>query len=433
MRVHIVGAGPTGMSIAWETLNTTNHEIIIYDRKKSAGGSWWEPSLKERDLHAHRIVFDNAFVNTDNLFKEMGIQWDDFFEKVDSKLYSILFKYLKSKDYITLLSLSFRVLTQPSKYKSITLKDALGDLSETGKKLIQAFPLVMDGVTWDKMSAYEFVKSFDHVAISKQYTQKVSGKVMCDAMQKALEERGVKFVFKTELESVEYGKDQYLAKLSNGDILNDGILVMCIDNNKAIDLIGDNWGKDARDKIKESAYECINILLDYDQEIQLNKPDIEYIMETEYNIQPVVLSDKKTVSCVMCNLTEEILSTEPETLKVRVLSQLDLPKPKNIRIAWGSSWKDGKWVFEQSSGVLGLKGQIPFYGECSKVALCGMMSERNTPFASLESAVEVGRSFCHKEYGSRKPKQLLLTSHILFILIVLVLVLIYIRLNVVFS
>ena len=303
MRVHIVGAGPTGMSVAWETLNTTNHEIIIYDRKKSAGGSWWEPSLKERDLHAHRIVFDNAFVNTDSLFKEMGIQWDDFFEKVDSKLYSILFKYLKSKDYITLLSLSFRVLTQPSKYKSITLKDALGDLSETGKKLIQAFPLVMDGVTWDKMSAYEFVKSFDHVAISKQYTQKVSGKVMCDAMQKALEERGVKFVFKTELESVEYGKDQYLAKLSNGDILNDGILVMCIDNNKAIDLIGDNWGKDARDKIKESAYECINILLDYDQEIQLNKPDIEYIMETEYNIQPVVLSDKKTVSCVMCNLT----------------------------------------------------------------------------------------------------------------------------------
>ena len=178
MRVHIVGAGPTGMSVAWETLNMTNHEIIIYDRKKSAGGSWWEPSLKERDLHAHRIVFDNAFVNTDSLFKEMSIHWDDFFEKVDSKLYSILFKYLKSKDYITLLSLSFRVLTQPSKYKSITLKDALGELSETGKKLIQAFPLVMDGVTWDKMSAYEFVKSFDHVATSKQYTQKVSGKVM---------------------------------------------------------------------------------------------------------------------------------------------------------------------------------------------------------------------------------------------------------------
>jgi protoporphyrinogen oxidase len=75
MKVHIIGAGPTGMSLAWEILRSGDYDITIYDRKTSAGGSWWEPEEGPRDLHAHRIVFDKAFVNTQSLFKEMGINW----------------------------------------------------------------------------------------------------------------------------------------------------------------------------------------------------------------------------------------------------------------------------------------------------------------------------------------------------------------------
>jgi hypothetical protein len=427
MRVHIVGAGPTGMSVAWEVLRSTEHEVILYDRKKSGGGSWWEPSLKQRDLHAHRIVFDNAFVNTDSLFKEMGIHWDDIFEKHDTKVYGTVFKNLKPRDYLTLTSLAIRVLAQPNKYKSIPLENALGELSDSGEKLLRALPLIMDGVTWDTMSAYEFVKSFDHVGTSNQCVQKVSGKVMCDAMQKALVDKGAKFVFETELENVQYGTNEYVAKLSDGNLLNDGLLVLCIDNSKALKLIGDNWGEDAMKKISPSTYGCINILLDYENEICLDKTDLEYAMETEFNIQPVVLSDGKTVSCVICNLTDEILATDPDTLKAKVLEQIDLPKPKDIRIAWGSNWKDGKWSFEQSSGVLSLHGQVPFYGECSKVALCGMMSERNTPYSSIEAAIEVGRSFCHKTFKTRKPLQPFLVTYFLFILIVLTLIIIYTR------
>ena len=64
MKIHIVGAGPTGMSIAWELKKFTDHEVVVYDKKLSAGGSWWEPSVDTRDMHAHRIVFDRAFINT---------------------------------------------------------------------------------------------------------------------------------------------------------------------------------------------------------------------------------------------------------------------------------------------------------------------------------------------------------------------------------
>jgi len=427
MRVHVIGAGPTGMSVAWEILRSTDHEVIIYDRKESAGGSWWEPKGPKRDLHAHRIVFDNAFVNTNSLFEEMGIEWDDMFQPADTRVYTTTFKYLKFKDYLTLASLAVRVLAQPDNYKGVSLKNALGDLSDSGKKLLKALPLIMDGVDWETMSAFEFVKSFDHVGMSKQYVQKVSGKVMSDKMQKALVEKGATFMFGRDLEKVHYEKDGYEATFRNKTKIKDGLLVLCIDNSKALQLVGENWGKNTLKKIGPSTYGCINVLLDYDEPIRLPKTDLEYTMETEFSLQPVVLSDNKTISCVICNLTDEVLSTVPETLKSEVIKQLGVPKPTSIRIAWGSYWKDGKWSFEQSSGVLSLHGQVPFYGESSKVALCGMMSERKTPYSSIEAAIEVGRSFCHETFETRKPLQPVLITHVLFILIVLFLIILYTR------
>jgi hypothetical protein len=425
MRVHVIGAGPTGMSVAWEILRSTDHEVIIYDRKESAGGSWWEPKGPKRDLHAHRIVFDNAFVNTNSLFEEMGIEWDDMFQPADTRVYTTTFKYLKFKDYLTLTSLAVRVLAQPDNYKGVSLKNALGDLSDSGEKLLKALPLIMDGVDWETMSAFEFVKSFDHVGMSKQYVQKVSGKVMSDKMQNALVEKGATFMFGRDLEKVHYEKDGYEASFTNKTKIKDGLLVLCIDNSKALQLVGENWGKDTLKKIGPSTYGCINVLLDYDEPIRLPKTDLEYAMETEFSLQPVVLSDNKTISCVICNLTDEVLSTDPETIKSEVIKQLGVPKPTSIRIAWGSYWKDGKWSFEQSSGVLSLHGQVPFYGESSKVALCGMMSERKTPYSSIEAAIEVGRSFCHETFETRKPLQPVLITHVLFILIVLFLIILY--------
>jgi len=427
MRVHIIGSGPTGMSVAWELLRSTDHEVIIYDRKESVGGSWWEPSGPKRDLHAHRIVFDNAFINTNTLFEEMGIEWDDIFQTVDTRVYTTTFKYLEVKDYLTLTSLAIRVLSQPVKYKSITLKDALGKLSDSGEKLLKTLPLIMDGVDWETMSAFEFVKSFDYVAMSKQYTQKVSGRDMSNKMQKALLEKGVKFMFNSDLEKIHYEKDGYEATFTNKTKINDGLLVLCIDNSKALQLIGNNWGEDAMKKIGPSTYGCINVLLDYDIPIYLPKTDMEYTIETLYNLQPVILSDGKTISCVICNLTDKVLSTDPETLKKEVVEQLQVPQPTSVRIGWGAHWKNGKWSFEQSSGVLSLHGQVPFYGECSKVALCGMMSERKTPFSSIEAAIEVGKSFCHETFETRKPLHPVLITHVLFILIVLFLIILYTR------
>jgi phytoene dehydrogenase-like protein len=418
MKVHIIGAGPTGMSIAWELKKYTDHDVVVYDKKTSAGGSWWEPSIDTRDLHAHRIVFDRAFINTNNLFKEMGIKWDDIFQKVESTSGPVISKYLSAMDYMTLTTLAVKVLAMPWKYKKVSLKDAIGPLSENGRKLMEAVTLVIDGVPWNVMTAYEFVKSFDHVGLSSAYTQKGSGKIMSDAMHGALVNRGVQFKFESELKDVVYRDDGFTGYFENGEIIEDGLLVLCLDNSPAIKFVKDNWGDDAVNRISPSTYGAINVILEYEEEISIAS-DLQYIIDTELHIQPVVLADKKTISCVICDLTPEVLRMDEDTLTSKVVEQLNIIKPVNVRIGWGADWNGTKWVFDQSSGVLNPKGHIPFFGKSETVAMCGMMSYRYTPYSSIEAAVEVGQRFCNHRFGTRKPSKPLMVTDVLLLFVVL--------------
>jgi hypothetical protein len=287
----------------------------------------------------------------------------------------------------------------------------------------------MDGVTWDVMSAYEFVKNIDYVFLSKGYTQRVSGKIMCDAMEEAVLNAGGNFIFNTELNELEYGDDSFIAKFSNGTVINDGMLFLCIDNSPALNFLDDNWGPDADKKVRESTYGALNILLDYDEPITI-KSDLEFAANTEWNLQPVVLSDGKTISCVICNITEEIAKTNPEVLKAEVLKQLDVPEPVDVRIGWGATWNGEMWETSQSSGVLSLHGQLPFFGKCPKVAMCGMMSPRNTPFSSIEASVEVSRALSHIVFETRQPLQPLLLSQVIIFTVVILIVLVLLYRNI---
>lgn len=418
-RVHIVGAGPTGLSIAWEL---AGHDVTIYDRKPGPGGSWWEPGTDpdQRDLHSHRVVFNRAFVNTQSIFREMGIAWDDIFVAESTSVYGTLFRSLGPKDYWALASLAVRVLTDPEKYRAKTLREALPAMTPRGQRLVETLAYTIDGVSWETMSAYEFVQSFNHVGLSTPQTQRVSGKVMADAMRAALEARGVTFVFGATLDDVDYRDDGFTARFEDGTVLkDDGLLVLCLDHLAVPKLLKDNWGPGVHARITSSAYECINVLIDFKEPVAL-EDTLELGMDSAWTVLPEMLEGRKTLSCVLCALDEEIRTSDPGTLARRVLDQLGaaIPEPTGVRIGWGSTWDGTRWRFSQSSGVLSTEGQVPFYGRCPYVALCGMMSERLTPYASIEAATEVGRSFCHGTFGTRGPLRPLLVTEALMLLIV---------------
>ena len=82
--------------------------------------------------------------------------------------------------------------------------------------------------------------------------------------------------------------DGYTAEFSDRTTIGDGMLFLCLDNSPALKLLGDNWGPEAEKKVRESTYGCINLLLDFDEPIEL-KDDLEIAATTKLNLQPVVL------------------------------------------------------------------------------------------------------------------------------------------------
>ena len=425
MKVHIVGAGPTGLTVAWELSKVTPKlEIKVYDKKPGPGGSWWEPTGERRNVHAARAVFKQGFVNTHTLFKEMGIKWSDVFEKPKFKSLSED-KLFTALDYCALVYLAIRVLMSPHTYKRVSLKDALGtELSAQGQKSMENLTYQLDGVSWDVMTAYEFIRTLDYTMLSSLETQKIPGDQMGRMMQVALEKVGVEFLFNSELDKIVYGKDgtTFHAYFSE-EPTEDGILVLCPDAVPAKKLIGDNWGPEADAILTKGAYESVTIMLYYDKELPEIPSGLNISMNTELHMIAHPLNDNKTLAVGLLRPPPENL--DPDQLCEEVSRQLKkvpgmpvLPQLVESTVAWGSKWVGEKWVHSQSSMVLSSLGPLPYFGKNKRVAMCGMMSDRSTPYACMEAAVEVGKKFSSQNFGTPKPRSPWTVSKLILVIII---------------
>ena len=429
MKVNIVGCGPTGMTIAWELSKLKGVEIHVYDKKPGPGGSWWEPDDK-RDLHAPKVLFDRCYVNFADLLNEMNIEWSELFGKMPSTPFDTsLIKKLTVGDYLKLTLLSVKVLAMPGRYRALSLHDAVGEMSPDGQKLISSLPFIMDGVSWDVMTAYEFVMAADWIGLSNMRGQTVSGAVMSRQMETALVSKGVRFHYNQEAVSVTYGDLYHDVRFADSDeVVTGDFLVLAVDHGPARGLIGDNWGPEAHGILRETQYQCVTLLLEYEEPVEL-KSEISYAAKTPWNIIVSQLADRKTVSVVLCNMESEsphtglsVSETPADDLIDEVRRQTGLPNAPH-RLCWGSDWVDNRWVHTQTSGVLSKRGQIPFLGNCPQVALCGMMSPRGIPFASIEAAVEVGRTFTRDHFGVGQVRKPLMLTQLFIIMLIVILIL----------
>jgi hypothetical protein len=101
--------------------------------------------------------------------------------------------------------------------------------------------------------------------------------------------------------------------------------------------------------------------------------------------------------------------SSPFEISQEISRQCGFPQVEEFRICWGSTWEDGAWHFTQSGGVITTSGPLPRKIRMSHDTLaytCGMHTPRETPFSSLEAAVEVGRSLSHRLFDTpttRRP------------------------------
>jgi hypothetical protein len=395
MRVDIVGAGPTGVTIAW--LMSKTHEVHVWDLHDTCGGSWWEPGPNaygvdpssiatqsrgvDPDLHAPRVVFKEAFVNTRWLFDQMGLDWDKYFKPgaAVSESIEIFLKRFSARDYLEFakfLILGFRD-------DGRTVKDHLeGRLTPGAERLVATLPIVMDGVDWSRMTAWEFIQSFNIVALSSSQTQRVSGRIMGQDLERVLRKVGVKFHFNERLVDIEK------RTFESGEILNGkNPMVLCLDPKNLKRLSRPD--SEEIGFLEKIEYGCVNVLLHYDERPkEINS--YEEVADTKWNILPTWLyNDSNILSCVLV----EPPDVPPGELLDGILEQLGLPSPRYYRFCWGSEWDGRKWVGHQSSGIYSNPG-MSYGSEYQNTYICGMMSNRLTPYASIEAAIEVGRDFC---------------------------------------
>lgn len=418
MIVNIIGCGPTGMTIAWYLSQVA--EVHVYDKKPGPGGSWWEPDDGTRNLHSTRSVFKGGFANTNRLFKEMGLQWSDYFGTLpnDENFLFKIMKHLKAKDYWELTVMSTKVLVDPLKYKQLTVKEALGNLSPQGERVISSMCYIIDGVSWERMTAYEFVKSFDWVGLSKRETQIVSGAKMNRDMERALMRRGVNFHYNTEVLSVRYGMIDHEIIFSDTDETVYGdLLILAVDHGQAKYLMGDNWGS-APCVIRDAQYQSVTLVLEYTERVS----EFDTLLNTPWNIIASTLPDGKSVCVVLVDMESKspfgrsVKDSSPEEILEEIYLQTGIVS-SNARVCWGSEWDGNRWIHHQTSGILSVDGGVPHWGRCPTVALCGMMSPRNTPFASIEAAVEIGMRFS----GVEPDRPLLVTDVLVGVLLVFIL------------
>jgi hypothetical protein len=400
--VHIIGAGPTGMTIAWE-LARIGIKSHVYDKKPSAGGSWWEPKSGHRDFHSIRAVFKNAFRNTQSIFNEMGINWSDIFGNKTPKsvFMNIIKDNLSIRDYLVLGSLFIHVMALPDKFKTQSLADVLkGRVSAKAERMITSLVYSMDGVSWKIMTAYEFIMSLEHVSFSDKETQIVSGLEMNERMYVACVNTGlIEFHFDMELESVDY--ENMTAQFKNGTVIGD-IIVLCVDHGAALNLIGSNWGEDARPKIESGTYDSLSFVMEFDGDAPDMEDELIGAIRTPWRIFAEKLNENE-IGITLVDDESAIRETPFEEFETEFVRQLNIQQqPLYTRMCWGSKWDGRRWVPNQTAGVITKLGPVPFFGKCPTIALCGMMSPRkHTPYASIEAAVEVGRTFCNQMYNTR--------------------------------
>ena len=397
MRVDIVGCGPTGMTIAW-IMSSRGEEVHMWEKHDTCGGSWWEPS-GELSLHAPRVVFKDAFVNTRWLFDEMGLDWDKYFKSgaAVSESIEIFLKRFSTKDYFEFI----KFLILGFKDDGRTIKDHLeGKLSPKAESLVATLPIIMDGVDWSRMTAWEFIQSFNIVSISSSQTQRVSGRIMGKDMEKVLKNNGVNFHFNEEIVDIEK------RIFKSGKVLNENnLMILALDPGSLKKL----YPKKIK-FLEKIEYGCLNVLLHYDvRPKKINS--YEEVADTKWKILPTwMYEDTNILSCVLVEPPE----VPPNEILDGILNQLGLPFPDDYTFCWGSEWDGVKWNHKQTSGIYDKDG-MSYSSEYTNTMICGMMSKRFTPYASIEAAVEVGRDFCGE--SSRKPITLTLLIVLMSIII----------------
>ena len=402
MRIHIIGAGPTGISLAWALSHSQLYEPILYDKHALIGGSWREPSATQRNLHSHRLVFKGAYVNFEDLLSQMGLNFDKYFKPTaKSASFRFLAKRLKVYDFLAIGLLYARTMITSS---SATVDESLQSLRVSPEclQVHNTLCYAIDGVPSATMTINEYARSIDKTLLYTPHDQRVSGHVMCKDMEAALRARGVQEHYNTELIKANLDAQLFTLTSPQGTFelsARDDVVILALDAKPLQGLIGGQVCIP-----EDGMYGSLSLVFSFDEIVNFSEDDFYHIAhDTPWHLLCSKLAGNTELNVVICDaVTPSPISRKTSVqsgeipLVQEVWRQLTtmkkLPKYNKSAVCWGASWNTTKqlWEHSQSANVITKSGTVDF-AVAPNVFACGMLSARSTPFASIEAAVEVSR------------------------------------------
>lgn len=441
--VHIFGAGPTGLTLAW-IYGKQGRKVTVYEKYDKVGGSWAAKWTKDgKFTHHSPQILSTAYVNTFDLFEEMGIDKDLFLIPYASSWKDMDIEIL---DYVVLgyayIDFIFRGLD------NVTVSEYFrGRLSDKGVKEIRGLCYLLDGVPPSVMTVGELFGAFDQtIFYSTLEMSRASDDVdgMGRLWHKELLDIGVSFQFGEELGKIDHvGSDDLIVTTSKRSLhvsscdevilaMDPASLVKILDRSPSV---SPNWGSNWRNHLQGGIYNSLSVQFHLSKDYGGLNSATQKGMSTDWDIICVQLPHSVTPGWVTLSATildiSHVEGMNEYMVKTEAWRQIRLANPNlpelpcDITIGEGTSFDNGKWKFDMSAYAHTTMGPFPSRGPIRNLSIVGPMNKRRFRATTMEAAVEAAKLFAG--YPIRHSSTLsatIIVASLFVLMIVLTLVLI---------
>lgn len=401
----IVGAGPSGLAVAWE-LSKAGEPCLVVDREAEIGGCHRVRRTEQDQFREHGPrIYLSGYVNTRQWFQDMGLNYDSFFVPYHFTISSIGGQTLWSLTWWERLRLAqgfLQFMIKSTKTQTIGEFMQHYNFTPESQHYIDRLCRLTDGAGADRYTLHHFYQILNQNVLHQIYQPKKATDVeMLPAIHSALEKQGVQFKLDTPITDIQ--------KTTDGFALNDGQIrakrvILALPPQNTLPLLK-NF-KNAFGPYNElsawtqaTAYiTYIPVTFHWPTEIALadrhgfpaSDWGVVYIVLSEYFGGTTLVSAAITLPDAKSTVTGKTVNETSDSaeLKSEVFRQLDFDGEPLALLSPGV-WHDGvKWQTKDVAYVDTAPGYFPVRSSVPGLFAVGTQNgNSNYDFTSMESAV----------------------------------------------
>lgn len=423
----IVGAGPCGLTIAYE-LGMLGHKCLIIDKNNEVGG--FHRAKYVNGLYSENVphIYSSAYTNTRNLLKRMNVNFFDLFHKCDivvsdiqttkpsmSELSCFIIEYVK---------LMFGI--DESKYCTVLQFMNKNRFSESTKIYFDRLCRLTDGMSSDKFLLYELLQIYNIRPLHDIWKSK---NMIVDVIrQKALETKNVKTLLNTEVVKVNGNES---ITVQNGDSTFDiefTKLVFAVPPKQLYELANHIFPLVTYEWTKNNSYiEYIPCTYHFATKLT----NVKYVFrDSEWGVAYIILNDHIVSACasildVKSKYTGKTAnqSDEQEVIE-EIFRQLQIHVPYSSAIV-SAKKVNNKWINNDTAFIPNdydsfIPFDSPIYNNVFNVGTQNGYGYDSYPFTTFESAVTNALGFVSHLKGEKyKLTKPILTTDVIKVVIIL--------------